>query len=168
LVYLGTLNRPPPSGIKHPLAPRNNCLFPRTNSPVSNGGFFFAMKIDDNNPYQRKAHRQPVTRTEAQRTIAVHCDDGSRRPAGRTGKEDAFVEACRQVGIEVVPVLVPKSRGTRGRHQVEAVLGGMQLEKDLTMQEWIGYEVAAQRYSRRTVDACEQTDGARIAKAISV
>lgn len=121
------------------------------------------MKTDPNNPYQKKAHRHAVTRTEMQRKLAVHCDDGTRRPADKTGKEDAFVAACEQVGIAVVPVLVPKSRGFRGRQQVEAVLGGMQLEKDLTMQEWIGYEVAAERYSRRTVDACEQTDCARIA-----
>lgn len=127
------------------------------------------MPVDPNNPYQKKAHRAPVaTRTEAQRTIAVHCDDGSRRSADKTGKEGAFVEACRQVKVAVVPVLVPKShQPERGRSQVEAIMGGMQLERDLTMKEFIGYEQSARNYAHRQVDECQCTMASRIAAQVT-
>lgn len=123
---------------------------------------------DPNNPYQKKSHRQPVTRTEMQRKLAIYCDDGTRRRADSTGKEGAFVEACRIVKLAVVPVVVPKAKAPeRARCQVEAVMGGMQLERDLTMQEWIGYHEAAKRYGRRTVDTTTQTDCAKIAGTFS-
>ena len=107
---------------------------------------------------------------------ALLCSDGSRRAVGRSGKEGAYVEACRQVKIAVVPVILPNEprprrteteeeaardaawRAMVARRRVEAIMGGM--TEDMT--DWIGYEAAAKQHGRATVDACEKTFAAKM------
>jgi hypothetical protein len=156
---------------------------------------------DADNPYQKKPHRAELAakkdpnarfrsarwnpRLRRMQTIeedadgsptALLCADGARRMAGRTGKEGAYVEACRQVEIAVVPVVVPHEPKPRqkatpreqvaenarveaiARNRVEAIMGGMSED----MSDWIGYEEAAKKHGRATVDACEKTFSAKI------
>lgn len=105
---------------------------------------------------------QKTEESEDGTITAVICRDETKRPSGRTGTEGAYVEACREAKVAIVPVLVPKSHDQeRGMAQVEAMMGGMNLNQDMEKDDFIGYGAAAAAYGRRSVDYCEKTLAAR-------
>lgn len=104
---------------------------------------------------------QTIEETEDGTTTAVYCRDGSRRNVHLTGKEGAILAACEEAKLLLVEVLIPKSYGRRGRQQVEAIMGGMDLTRDLTMEEFIGYDQAEKMHAYSSVDPCEKTVSVR-------
>jgi hypothetical protein len=129
-------------------------------------------------PTARGVNRKPpvIERWDDGAPLALLCSDGSRRHPGKSGKEGAYIESCRQVKIAVVPVVLPNEPRPRKtttleeaakeaawremvtRRRVEAIMGGM--TEDMT--DWIGYDAAAKRHGRATVDACEKTTSAKV------
>lgn len=128
----------------------------------------------------RQIRRAPVVeRDDKGLPVALVCSDQSRRYPGTTGKEGAFLEACRLIKLPLIPVIIPNQPPPNedakdpaaeegrvhaiGLNRAEAIAFGMRLE-DGRFVEMIGYEEAAKKYGHFGVDPCEKTYASKIGK----